>query len=113
MKLYLVQDKQTGLYLKWGWIRRTWVATQDEADLYRSCEDAAFTTIVCKLDGIDCRSVKIDIDALQILRDLNDTYNLGDIVYEIREKELKGWDGPLVTKWSDACRRAEVLLRDK
>lgn len=48
--------------------------------------------------------------AIDVLRALFEVRNLGDIIYDIREREGKGWDGPLVTKWSDAFARAEMIL---
>ena len=49
-------------------------------------------------------------EAIDILRTLSEVCNLGDHVYEVREREGKGWDGPLVTKWSDAVVRAKAIL---
>lgn len=33
--------------------------------------------------------------------------SIGDFVYQIRDRELKGWDGPRVAAWSEACRMVE------
>ena len=49
-------------------------------------------------------------DALQILRELNDIVNLGDLVYHVRENEGLGWEDPKVKAWSDACDRMRTLL---
>ena len=49
--------------------------------------------------------------ALQVLRDLSDVTELGDFVYDIRDRESLGWTGPLVTKWGNACVEAKKLLK--
>jgi hypothetical protein len=41
----------------------------------------------------------------------NPYINLGDLVYQIRERELKGWDGPAVTAWSDAVTAAKAAIK--
>lgn len=33
--------------------------------------------------------------------------NLGDLVYQVRDREGLGWDGPSVKSWSDAVTAAE------
>ena len=48
--------------------------------------------------------------ALQVLRDFYSVCDLGDYVYDIREREGLGWDGPEVTTWSNACNTAEDLI---
>lgn len=48
--------------------------------------------------------------AIDVLRALFEVRDLGDEVYDVREREGKGWDGPLVTKWSDAVVRAKTIL---
>lgn len=35
---------------------------------------------------------------------------LGDWVYDIRERELRGWDGPRVKSWSAAVQRIKPAL---
>ena len=50
-------------------------------------------------------------EALQVLHDLNEIRNLGDFIYDIREREGLGWEGPKVQAWSDACKRATQLLQ--
>ena len=35
---------------------------------------------------------------------------LGDLVYQIREREGEGWDGPAVRAWSDAVTKARALI---
>lgn len=48
-----------------------------------------------------------------ILRALmsNEHISLGDLVYNIRESEGKGWDGPSVKAWSDAVSDAEKWMK--
>lgn len=50
--------------------------------------------------------------ALQALRLFYEVGDLGDFIYNIRDREAKGWDGPLVQKWSDACRLAREALNE-
>lgn len=42
----------------------------------------------------------------------NPHLNLGDLVYKIRDSELKGWEGPAVTQWSEAVEFAERALNN-
>lgn len=35
--------------------------------------------------------------------------DLGDLVYEVREREGRGWDGPAVKAWSDAVVEARQI----
>ncbi len=48
--------------------------------------------------------------AIDVLKALFDVCDLGDMIYDIREREGEGWDGPLVVKWGDAVTRAETIL---
>jgi hypothetical protein len=48
--------------------------------------------------------------ALEVLRQLSQVHNLGDCVYDIRERECLGWEGPKVVAWGKACERAQQLL---
>jgi hypothetical protein len=41
--------------------------------------------------------------ALQALEKLVSAAALEDVIYEVREREGQGWNGPLVTAWSDGC----------
>lgn len=50
--------------------------------------------------------------ALQVLRDLFAVRDLGDLIYDIREQEGLGWEGPRVCQWNDVIRRARQLLKD-
>jgi hypothetical protein len=36
--------------------------------------------------------------------------NLGDLVYQVREREGSGWDGPEVKKWSDAVQAFNAAI---
>ena len=38
---------------------------------------------------------------------------IGDFIYQIRDRELKGWDGPRVTAFNDAVERLEKYLKDE
>lgn len=48
--------------------------------------------------------------ALNILRELNSIIPLGDLIYEVRDNEGLGWDGPKVKAWGDACDQIQVLF---
>lgn len=41
----------------------------------------------------------------------NPHLDLGDLVYDIREREGEGWDGPAVAMWSNAVMAANVALK--
>jgi hypothetical protein len=50
---------------------------------------------------------------VRILHDLNEARPLGDIAYDIREREAQGWNGPKVTKWGKAADDAAKLLEGR
>lgn len=35
---------------------------------------------------------------------------LGDFIYDIRDSEMQGWDGPRVTNWGEACILAKTAI---
>jgi hypothetical protein len=41
----------------------------------------------------------------------NPHINLGDLVYYVREREGKGWDGPAVTAWGEAVEKAKAAIK--
>lgn len=51
-------------------------------------------------------------DALAVLRALttNPHVDLGDLVYQVRDQEGQGWDGPATKAWSDAVAAARTLV---
>lgn len=51
--------------------------------------------------------------ALNLLRRLatHDHVNLGELVYTVRERELKGWDGPAVQSWSSLITEVLATLK--
>lgn len=51
-------------------------------------------------------------DLLAALKALtsNPHISLGDLVYTVRDREGKGWDGPAVTAWGDAVQQAEAAI---
>jgi hypothetical protein len=55
----------------------------------------------------------IEADAIAALRALltNEHIDLGDLVYQVREREGEGWDGPSVKAWSDAVVAAKDVIR--
>lgn len=52
-------------------------------------------------------------EAIEVLRELFDIRPLGDLIYDVREREGKGWDGPLVKRWAAAVAEAEALIAEK
>jgi hypothetical protein len=40
----------------------------------------------------------------------NPCINLGDLIYHVREREGKGWDGPAVTAWGEAVEKAKAAV---
>lgn len=56
---------------------------------------------------------KSKFDELQSALDelfANPHVDLEGMVYDVRESELQGWDGPWVKQWSDAISKAFQLL---
>jgi hypothetical protein len=118
MILYQLRNLKSGLYYKRGVIGGEWVAC-DEAAIWTTMEEA---TGMAEVSGYylatkDCPSdaevevVTIDTEVgVKVLRDLMDIQDLGDFIYNIREQEGKGWEGPLVCKWGDTCEHAKKLV---
>lgn len=52
-------------------------------------------------------------DLIQVARALvsNEYVDLGDLVYQVREREGLGWNGPSVKQWSDAVQALKAALR--
>jgi len=50
--------------------------------------------------------MKIPDDLKGALRTLV-SERIGDFIYRIRDREMKGWDGPRVNAWSDAVQVVE------
>ena len=78
----------------------------DEACPFRPASpDGQLAIKVCAevLKNLPCRP-------LEILRTLNEIIPLGDLVYEVREREGHDWDGPKVKAWGEACAKMEELL---
>lgn len=112
MKLFFIRDKATGLYLSCERIEDHMVPSRERAALYRTGERAQHT-IECLYDGRDYEVVEVDTDAaVLVLRDLFEVRDLGDYLYDIRERELKGWEGELVCKWGDAVERGRALVNE-
>lgn len=47
--------------------------------------------------------------ALKAVGEMDDVHPLGDTVYDIREREALGWEGPKVTRWSNALSELQKL----
>jgi len=50
-------------------------------------------------------------DPIQVLHDLFEAGHLDGHHYDIRESEGKGWYGPRMVKWGEACAQARELLK--
>lgn len=116
MILYQIQDRLSDLWYRHGPNGGTWVIDPQNASIWVNKNG-----LPSALNSIDRTRAKVlmrdpivrEFDpfaALGILRDLFEVRSLGDYVYDIRERECENWDGPLVTKWGDACARAQKLL---
>lgn len=46
---------------------------------------------------------------VEAIRTIDRLHNLGDAIYEVREREAKGWDGPNVSAYN----AAHKVLRDE
>jgi hypothetical protein len=47
------------------------------------------------------------LEALMVIREI---ISFEDLVYDVRERELKGWDGPKVVAYSDACMKMNKAM---
>lgn len=115
MKIYFVRNTTDGSYLHIECESMiTWVP-RDKASIYNT-QEAAFHAgdfaFDCEDDAAErFKIVDVDIDAaIEVLQALNEVRDLGDFIYDIREREALGWEGPQVTKWSDAVTRAKILI---
>ena len=54
-------------------------------------------------------SLDILLDSLAALRMLM-REPLGDWVYDIRDNEMQGWEGPRVTAWAEAVKKTGSVL---
>jgi hypothetical protein len=116
MKLFLVKNK-AGQYLFASRHFTQWL-TEDKASIYHSREDANYAAINGAY-GLDDNQepfeiIEVDTDAgqeaLRILSQLNSIIPLEDCIYDVREHEGQGWEGPKVKAWGGACIRMTKLL---
>lgn len=49
------------------------------------------------------------VDSIKVIDSIHD---LGDATYDVRERELKGWEGPKVKKYSKAVSDLRKALKD-
>jgi len=52
-----------------------------------------------------------EMTALEVLQLLNKVHPLGDMVYDIREREAEGWEGPKVKQWGHACEQMQKQFK--
>jgi peptidyl-prolyl cis-trans isomerase B (cyclophilin B) len=57
-------------------------------------------------------SVRIKPDGIDVLKSLNNTMNLGDLVYIVKAREELGWDGPKVKAWDSSCASMRELFSE-
>jgi hypothetical protein len=50
--------------------------------------------------------------ALEAVRRMQSAYNLGDLIYTVKESEVQGWDGPRVTAWNEGAMLAIEALKE-
>ncbi len=68
-------------------------------------------------DALEAQAAQLAANARRIeelaacIRDLlhAEYADLGDFVYQVREREGQGWDGPAVKAWSAAVERAKAI----
>lgn len=48
--------------------------------------------------------------AEEILRELIDDFIIGDFIYEVREQERMGWNGPNVKRFAFLMKEAEEVI---
>jgi hypothetical protein len=82
--------------------------------LIHSNPDGSYDHICCTANRYGCKPFQMEADpaalALEALREFYDLRDLGDFIYEIREREGLGWEGPLVRRWGEACEKAKKAL---
>ena len=49
------------------------------------------------------------MDALELLNTFDRLIHLEDVIYQVRDNEGLGWDGPKVREWAEACKRLREL----
>lgn len=49
---------------------------------------------------------------VRALRTMNDILNFGDRIYDVREREGMGWEGPQVKAYGDACASIQPYLKE-
>jgi hypothetical protein len=62
----------------------------------------------------DVQQLREEVEQLKgVIRALtsNPHVDLGDLVYQVREREGQGWDGPAVKAWSDAVEAAHKAVK--
>lgn len=118
MIFYQIFDENSCTWFKLGTGHEesTWVERQ-EATLWTNRPEGQIKIIGAANDRGDLlqRSPVIlpyDIwEARQVLHDLNAAMNLGSLIYDVRAREDRGQEGPLVTAWREACRRARGIMQ--
>jgi len=51
-------------------------------------------------------------EVMKAIKQLLEVHHIDDYVYHVRERELKGWDGPLVQGFAAACNTLRAAVKD-
>jgi hypothetical protein len=51
-------------------------------------------------------------EAAEILAGFNKLISLEDLIYQVRDNEGLGWNGPKVLEWAGLCVRMQKLLKE-
>jgi hypothetical protein len=51
-------------------------------------------------------------EVIEVFRTLNDIIPLAELVYNVRDNEGRGWYGPKVVAWGDACEKLRKLSEE-
>ena len=43
---------------------------------------------------------------------INELHNLSEAIYDVRDRELKGWEGPKTKAYSEAISKLRALLKE-
>jgi len=50
-------------------------------------------------------------DLMRAIRDLIEKHHIEDYVYDIRDREMEGWDGPRVTSFAEDTRILKAAIK--
>lgn len=53
------------------------------------------------------------MDFFELVREINDIENIADRIYDVREREGKGWEGPKTMRYGELVTELEARLKGK